>query len=496
MVDQTLDNRLIRKLTISFFLILVLVGVSYVMTTVYFTDKFFEESTQKLNAHIANHLIDEKFQNASPFMASGEINKAFFGDLMHDMMAVNQGIEVYLLDKSGEVQYSVVLDHTKADAIPKKVDTRPINEFIASGGQAHILGDDPRSEGEQKIFSAAAFNKDGREGYIYIVLASQVYEKVHESLFNSYFLQLGIGTTILTIMFASFIGFFSIRYLTRNLREVIFSVRRFKEGDLTARIDVEKGKDLSVLTSTFNDMADTLVANIEQLKSVERLRRELIANISHDLRSPMAITQGYVETMIMKNDVLTLEDRDKYLHIMHNSMQKLAKLVSQLFEYSKLEADQMEPEKQPFQITELTSDVFANYQMLANNKGVELKLEVADKVPLVFADIALVERVFQNLIDNALKFTPKGGEISLQIVVNDSKVKIAIKNSGLGIASADQAYIFERYRQAEKNHVGGAGLGLAIVKKILDIHQSTIEVISKPNEGASFQFWLPVYQEV
>ena len=113
--ERTLSNKLVRKLALSFLCIIVLVGTTYILITAYFADKYFEETTQRLNAQIANHIIQEKFQNASPFLEDGSVNKPLFGDLMHDMMAVNHGIEVYLLDEQGFVLYSVVLEHNAND---------------------------------------------------------------------------------------------------------------------------------------------------------------------------------------------------------------------------------------------------------------------------------------------------------------------------------------------------------------------------------------------
>ena len=120
---------------------------------------------------------------------------------------------------------------------------------------------------------------------------------------------------------------------------------------------------------------------------------------------------------------------------------------------------------------------------------------MGEGLPLVFADISLVERVIQNLMDNALKFTPEGGTITLQLSHNESNVEFTVKDTGMGISEQDQTYIFERYRKAKASTKEnfGAGLGLAIVKKILDIHDASIRVISKPNHGAAFQFALPVY---
>lgn len=474
----------------AFTMIILFVGAGYVVITLYFSNKFFEEASQKLNAELANHLIEEKFQNQKPFLADGSVNKALFGDVMHDMMAVNRGIEVYLLNKQGQILYSVVLDHTDNDKPLAQIDLEPVNAFIECKGDRYILGDDPRNIGQQKIFSAASFNVDGQEGFIYIILAGEQFAQVTESLLASYFLRLGIGASAVTIVFAVLIGLLAVWYLTKNLREIIETVKRFKEGDLDARIDNPQDKDLSTLTETYNQMADTIVANIEELKSVESLRRELIANISHDLRTPLAITQGYIETLQIKQKELSAPDREKYLNIVQRSTEKLSALIDQLFEYSKLEAKQIEPQKEQFAISDLAYDVFEKYQQLASRKNITIKLDIQDGLPLVFADISLVERVIQNLMDNALKFTNEGGSVTIAITYDASEVFVSIKDTGIGMNGEELTQIFERYKQSSTPNEAnkGIGLGLAIAKKIMEIHNSTIKVTSQPNRGTTFYF--------
>ena len=132
--SNTLSNTLIKKLGVVFFLLVVLMGTSYTLISIYFTNKHFEERSQKLNAQLANHLIEEKFQGNSPFLEDGSVNKALFGDLMHDMMAVNRGIEVYLLDRDGAILYSVVLKHDEPNDPIQYVDLNPVHEFIGCNG--------------------------------------------------------------------------------------------------------------------------------------------------------------------------------------------------------------------------------------------------------------------------------------------------------------------------------------------------------------------------
>ena len=495
MNNKALSNKLISKIMITFLLLIILMGTGYILITYYFTNKFFEETSQKLNAEVATHVIDEKFQNASPFLKDGSVNKELFGDLMHDMMAVNRGIEVYLVSTSGEILYSVVLDHERSDKPPAEIDVQPLDDFIESNGSKYVLGDDPRNPETKKIFSADKFAIDGREGYVYVILASQKFEEATQSLLGSYFLRLGFGASLVTLIFAGLIGIIAIWFITKNLREITETVRRFKEGDLSARVQNASEKDLSILSETFNDMADTIVTNIDELKSVEKLRRELIANVSHDLRTPLAITRGYIETLQIKKGDLSESETDKYLGIVHNSIEKLSRLIDQLFEYSKLEAKQIVPQKEPFAIRDLVQDVFENYQQLAQQKEIKLELKCDTNLPLVFADVGLVERVLQNLIDNALKFTPHSGTITIEMKASDKNVSVSVKDTGYGIPESEIGEIFERYKQAKaepKKTKEGAGLGLAIAKKIVELHDSAIQVISKPNLGTTFRFQLPM----
>jgi len=491
---KTLTNRLIAKLSITFMLLIVLMGAGYVFTSIYLTNQYYAETSQRLNASLANHLIDEKFNAASPFLEDGSVNKALFGDLMHDMMAVNRSIEVYLLNNEGGVLYSVVLDHSRSDRPVSSVDLNPVKEFISNEGTTFVLGNDPRDPTIKSTFSAAPYNVEGTEGYIYIILSGQELQSVQASLLTSYFLKLGIGSLILTVFFVALIGLMAIWFLTKNLRSIMNVVTRFREGDLQARIENPEGSDVEILAKTFNEMADTIVENMDEIKGVDRLRRELIANVSHDLRTPLAILKGYIETLQIKKDTLTENEKEHYLEIVQDSSDRLASLISQLFEYSKLEAEQVQPQKEAFAITDLAGDLVSSNQVIAKKKNILLILEAERNVPLAFADIGLVERAIQNLLDNALKFTPEGGSISLKVAPSNKSVSVTVSDSGPGIEQADQAYIFERYEQTKHNHKRqGIGLGLAIVKKIMELHNTTITLKSKPNEGSAFQFLLPTY---
>ncbi|SHK16593.1 Signal transduction histidine kinase [Maribacter aquivivus] len=496
MIDngKTLTPKLVKKLWIAFIFLIVLMGASYIFITGYLTLNYNQAITQRINANVANHVIQEKFQNAAPFLEDGTVNKALFGDLMHDMMAVNRGIEVYLLDKSGDILYSVVLEHNDNEPM-KSVSLDPINKFIETKGEEFILGDDPLNREEQNIFSAAPFSVDGHEGYIYIIVAGKELALISDSLFGTYFTKLSIGAIVLTMLFSALIGILSIWFLTKNLRLITQTVRKFQEGDLDIRIENPEQSDIEVVALSFNEMADTIVDNMDKMKSVDNLRRELIANVSHDLRTPLAVLKGYIETLQIKKDSLTELQKEEYLQITHNNIDKLSSLINQLFEYSKLEAEQVTPIKEPFSITELSHDLIAKFKLLAEQKQIQLQLENPEENYMVYADIGLVERALQNLIENAIKYTEPNGKVTLSLVKMGKQIEINITDTGNGIPVNDQPFIFDRYKQVDEHtKKQGLGLGLAIVKKIMDLHDTTIVVLSKPYEGSSFIFKLPAYQ--
>lgn len=497
LASEVLTTKFVIKLILTFFFTILMAGIGYTITSIYFSNQYFYQTTQRLNAGIAKDLIKEKFVENHPLDSTGAVNKPLFSDIMNNMMAVNRAIEVYLLDAEGHVKYSVVLDHKVPDTQQLKIDLEPIHRFINSDGKEYVLGDDPKDLEKRTIFSAAKFNHQGYEGYMYIVLAGNDFLATRSDLFNGYLMHIGLGGSLLTLFFATALGIIAIWHLTKSLREIIFAAKRFQQGDLKYRIDNADQMDLANVATTYNDMADTILADIEKIKSIDQLRKELIANVSHDLRTPLAIIQGYTDTLHMKNTELSKEEQLGYLNVISSGSTRLAKLITQLFEYSKLESNQVRPEKEPFLISELANDIYRDYAILAMEKNIDLKLSMSDDIPLVFADISLVERAIQNLMDNAVKFTPENGKITINITTLTTHVEVMIKDTGPGIEKENQALIFERYKQTKAGQEKeGSGLGLAIVKKIMEIHNSHISVRNNPNEGTVFSFALPIHKPV
>lgn len=492
-MDRSENNKqfsLYWHISLTLLFLLLGLGAGYMVITSMAARTYVQEINQQLYHDVAEHLVAETHP-----LKNGQPDTAATHDIMHSMMVINPSVEVYLLDTTGRIiDYVVPFSSVKLD----KVDLAPVHQFIGRKSPHLILGDDPKQPGTTNVFSAAPIlENDQLTGYAYVILASEIQATITKGLNLHYLACLGGRLFYLILTAALLIGLYAFWHLTRSLRRIISVVKRFQEGDYEARIADKDMGNLQVLSSTYNEMAERITENIDQLKSVDRLRKELIANVSHDLRTPLAIIQGYIETLQMKEGTISPEERKRYLKTVMDSSEKLSKLVTQLFEYSKLEAEQITPQKEPFPLQELCQDIVFKYQLLAKEKNITLEWVGKRDLPMVFADIGLVERVLQNLLDNALKYSPPHSKVSISLDNVDKGVQVSIADSGPGIPLEQQAHIFERYRQLDNAKAkaaaqGGAGLGLSIVKKILDLHQSVIHVKNREQQGAEFWFHLPV----
>lgn len=483
-------NNLFWRISAVFFVLLAFIGLSYIFITVHYSNRYFQEVNQHLNKNIAADIA----AHSTPFTA-GKVNEHAMEEMFNHVMSINPSLEVYLLDNNGNI-LSFYAPEKKI--VNHKINLEPIQTFISTQGNEYITGNDPRNPKIEKVFSAApVISNNVQTGFIYVVLASEEYDAVSKKLTNNYLLQVGSRTMLITLLATLLVGLFIIRIITNNFSRIIEVMQKFRQGDLTARVKVKSTGDVQQVSFIFNEMADILTSNIEKLKQVEILRRELIANVSHDLRTPIAIIQGYIETLQMKSETITPEERKRYLNIISESTGKLEKLVSELFELSKLEANQVEPKKEPFFISELVNDISGKYQLIANAKNISIHTVLSKELPLVYADVALIERVMQNLIDNAMKFTPDGGKIIIKTCKSEHDVEVTVADTGVGIPENEREQIFGRYYKANNftDLKNSTGLGLAIAKKILDLHHSSLALQTKENIGSSFIFRLPVYQK-
>lgn len=479
-------SRLYIRISALFIVILFLFAAVTLYISVRAANTYSLEVNQELNRKLASNLV----VMMEPFIEDMVLNEAGLEDLVHSMMVINPSIEVYLLDTRGKI-----LSYVAPEKVVKleKVNLDPVTRFLENPSRKIIYGDDPRNPGEKRVFSAAEVIQDNRlTGYIYIILASQEYHSAANLVRGSFIMGLSLRTSIIILIGSALVGLLALWFIVKKLNRLIRGIRNFEEGDLKTRVVVRSNDDLDRVGTVFNSMADTIEQNIEELKGVENLRKELISNISHDLRTPIASIQGYAETLLLKKESIDQEENEKYLNVIYKNCESLQDLVTNLFELSKLQSNQVTLNREPFSIGELVHDVANKYRILSQKKGVSINTIVSKDIPVVDADVLLIDRVLQNLIDNAIRFCKEGDTINIELKsASAGEVNITISDTGAGIPQDHLPHIFERYFKKDERG-GSSGLGLAIVQRIIDLHGSNIDVKSVVGKGTSFMFSLPV----
>jgi two-component system OmpR family sensor kinase len=473
-----------------------LIGVMYVLLTLYTTRLYFQEVNQKLNRTLAENLAAEKI-----LVEDGKINEKALQNIFHMLMVVNPGIEVYLLDPDGNIMaFSAPPGKVKRH----RVSLAPLKSFLDRTSAFPIMGDDPRDPGRRKVFSVAPVPLAGRtKGYLYIILGGEKLDTVVEMLQGSYILRLSLWAVLGGLLFASLAGLLLFFRMTLRLRRLTANMESFRLSDFSEHPDLlppfksAAGDEIGRLGSIFSQMAERIIKLIRELRRADALRRELVANIAHDLRTPLTSLHGYLETLLLKEGKLSEQEQREYLAVALKRSNQLGKLTSALFELAKLDSPDVRVHFEQFSLAELVQDITQKFGLAAEEKKIALRTNEMENLPFVFADIALIERAFENLIENALRHTPEKGSITISATLEDERLLVQVSDTGSGIKPEDLEHLFDRSRRQSKERqkdTEGAGLGLIITKKILELHGSDIKVDSVVDAGTTFSFTLPLYK--
>lgn len=307
------------------------------------------------------------------------------------------------------------------------------------------------------------------------------------------FLLLGLLLIFAALISASF-GYLLASNITRSLWLLQKGAHQVALGDFSVRVDLNEADELSDVAEAFNMMADELQRSFARQKEMEQARRNLIAAVSHDLRTPLTSIRAMIEAMAdgVVTDPMTVQ---RYHTNIRSQTENLSNLINDLFELSKLEAESVQLRLEPVNLNDLLSDIVESMQPQAQNKNVSLKPIFYEDLPMIMAEFDKVQRVVYNLLQNAIRHTPETGTISLVTKVVPQGVQVDVVDTGEGIDPEDLPHIFDQFFRGEKSRsreTGGAGLGLAIAKRIIEAHQGQIWVDSHVGQGTRFSFTLPV----
>ena len=303
--------------------------------------------------------------------------------------------------------------------------------------------------------------------------------QARQSVFQYFLISMGIAIVIAAIL----IYIFSLR-LTRPLKQIKNAAAKISNGEFERRLDIKSKDEVGELARTFNQMAAAL-------QNLEEMRRGFIANVSHELRTPMTSIRGFVEGIL--DGTIPPERQNYYLTIVRDETNRLNRLVNDLLDLARMEAGEMKLRLMPVDINELLRKCVIKLETLLLEKQLTVDADFEEDDILVKADADAIERVVYNLMHNAIKFTPSGGNIKLLTIMQKDKVEVTVKDNGSGIDEEDLDMIWDRFYKSDKSRSRdktGTGLGLAIVRNIINEHGQKIWVESKAGEGTSFTFTL------
>ena len=283
------------------------------------------------------------------------------------------------------------------------------------------------------------------------------------------------------------LGVFVSRLLTAPLARLTGAAQAIAAGDLSQRVQVRSKDEIGDLGTAFNGMAASLA-------EAETLRRNLIADVSHELRTPLTIIQGSIQAIL--DGVYPLEMAQ--MAGLYDETRLLARLVDDLHDLALADAGQLRLEHTPVNVSDLARTAVGQFDPVAEAAGVKLTLETSEDAPEVLGDADRLAQVLRNLLSNAIRHTPAGGQVVMRVGRSGEQVTIQVADTGSGIAPEDLPHVFDRFYRGDKSRSrrgGGAGLGLAITRQLVTAHGGQIEVASTPGQGTSFVVVLPVATE-
>ena len=475
-----------------FMLILVLffTGSSYLQKHTRF------EAEQMLHENLASHLVAD-----NPLLKDGVYDYAALKNLFHTLMLLGPRFEFYYLDTEGNV-----LTHSaeKSETVRDAIATAPIKSFIEKDQHYPIFADDPKAPNKQKIFTAApVFNGDNLQGYLYVIIGGTAYDSILSELQNSqslreFFMFVAAGlAALLAIMLVLF------KLITAPLRQLSADMIAFRQAGYhldKAQLSnqpwcADSRSEIDKLGCAFNALFSHVDMQFHALEKINDQRKEMLADLSHDLRTPLASMQGYIETLHLQGDTLSNEDQQRFIGICMRNMNNLKMLIDQIFELAYLEGGQVSVENETCAIGEFLHDIASKFSLEAKEKNIRLNLKPTQFEGFIVTDLAKLERILSNLIDNALRHTPEGGEVTLIVEQHDNAMKICVEDTGIGIKPEELEAIFTPRYQAsntQKQQGKNVGLGLAISQKLVALLNSRLTVTSEPGVGTRFSFSLPL----
>lgn len=419
-------------------------------------EQHFQTYTRENVQRVADSTADsiaQGYKAAHGDWYSGVLNAASSASILYD------SINVQVRDENGAIVYDDSTDKALGAAAMKE----------SSGNVAK-----------------AAINVDGNQvGTVFVrVHGSDTLLTQTDAEFREKSYQAMIFAAFIAMAISIVVGVLFSRALVAPIRRITNTAKALKEGDYSARTGMKGTDEIARLGNMFDAMADSVEQN-------RKLERRLVTDVAHELRTPLMAIQSTVEAMI---DGVFEPDAER-LETLNSEVRRLSRLVDALLKLSRLESRTKPIERQKVDLTEMLSAVVATHQAYINEEGLNLEFEYDPHV-YVYGDADLLRQATANLISNAVRYTPEGGTITITARKGELMGQISVRDTGIGLTPEEAKMVFQRFWRADSGRAratGGLGVGLSVVKEIVDQHNGWVRVEGRPNEGACFTVYVPLY---
>jgi len=406
------------------------------------------------------------------------------------IMSINPALSVFTLDEQGEV---VAAYNDRGCGLGVDIDTAPIQQLLSSTPMLPVYAQMPCRDNDN-VFSAARVTLGAEHvpGYLYVSLEADTHMSMVGMWQTSSISRSLLIAGVVALVLAGGVGLLLFALLTRRFSRLTRAVHRFAGGNYGQRIESSMDDEIGRAGRAFNDMAATIEAQFDALRENDSQRREMIANLSHEFRTPLTSLRGYAQQLSHDMASTDLTHREA-LNAIFANVDRLTRLANQLSMLARIDVSDRPLKLEPFSVNELANDIVGKFQPRAESASISLAASSDAGLVMVNADLELIDRVLTNLVDNALSATDAGGHVTLSICSKSSDVRICVKDTGIGLTKEEIPMITQRfYRTAGSRERGeGNGLGLAIVAEILRRHNTQLVIDSQPGIGTRFRFTLP-----
>ncbi|MCQ8879643.1 HAMP domain-containing histidine kinase [Pseudoalteromonas shioyasakiensis] len=445
---------------------------------------------QNLHINLAEHLVQD-----NPLIKQGIYDYKALENLFHTLMLLGPAFEFYFVDPKGKIiSYSAEAGKVKRSHI----NLSPLKRLINDPTLTPVYGDDPRDSNKQKIFSVAPVNHQNTlQGYMYVIIGGEAYETTLNKIKADDSLYLNAMWLMAALLFLFIAMLLLFKFFTSPIKRLANDISRIEAAnyqltDFQLPAYSNKNNEIDHLSRGIQAMLSRIDEQFKALQQSDLRRRELLTHLSHDLRTPLASLQGFLEVLTSPNRHLSAQEQQHYLTVSSNNCQQLKLLIEQIFELANLESGQVKINTETFNLGELIYDCVAKFSLTAQNKGISLGVEPTICDFTVIADIAKLERVLSNLIDNAIRHTAKGDSVNIRVTqTQNQQLYVDVSDTGIGINKDELTAIFEPHYQGRNSNTAGrqqGGLGLAICKGLLKLMDSEINVQSELGKGTQFRF--------